>query len=130
MNGQADGNREVLPVAERERIDRECQQFRAAWQAGQHPRIEDFLGDASDAARTELLGRLLADALACRSRSGEMPAPDEYEQRFPADAATVRQAFSQSRILHRTDRNTARVPSREPGWRKRRHSCGQDPASG
>ena len=43
MNDQRDGNRDELPVAELNRIDRACEQFRAAWEAGQRPRIEDFL---------------------------------------------------------------------------------------
>ena len=96
MNDQPDGNREVLPVAELNRIDHACEQFRAAWEAGQRPRIEDFLAAASGEGRAELLQRLVAQELTCRSRSGETPTPEEYEQRFPADASTVRQAFSRS----------------------------------
>ena len=96
MNGQPDGHQEVLQVAELQQIDRACEHFQAAWEAGKQPRIEDYLAVASDNCRSELLQRLVAQELICRSRSGETPTPDEYERRFPADASTVRQAFSRS----------------------------------
>jgi len=96
MNGQPDGNQEVLQVAELQQIDRACEHFQAAWEAGKQPRIEDYLAAASDNCRSELLQRLVAQELICRSRSGETPTPEEYERRFPADASTVRQAFSRS----------------------------------
>jgi len=96
MNGQPDGHQEVLQVAELQQIDRACEHFQAAWEDGKQPRIEDYLAAASDNCRSELLQRLVAQELICRSRSGETPTPEEYERRFPADASTVRQAFSRS----------------------------------
>lgn len=96
MNGQPDGHQGVLQVAELQQIDRACEHFQTAWEAGKHPRIEDYLAVASDSCRSELLQRLVAQELICRSRSGEAPTPEEYERRFPADASTVRQAFSRS----------------------------------
>jgi eukaryotic-like serine/threonine-protein kinase len=77
-------------------IDHAVAQFRAAWDSGTRPQIEDFLADTDDAARAELLMRLLAEELACRIRIGETPAAEEYEQRLPADAETVRQAFNRA----------------------------------
>ena len=44
-----------LSASARERVDRLCDAFEAAWQHGQRPRIEDYLGDASGEQRDALL---------------------------------------------------------------------------
>jgi formylglycine-generating enzyme required for sulfatase activity len=124
MNDQPKGSRKVLSDAEQQQNERVCEQFRAAWEAGQRPRIEDFLATASAAARAELLERLVAEELAYRSRSGEIPKPEEYEQRFPADAATVRQAFS--RPLHSTSEHST-YSKREAGLAETETEAWQGP---
>ncbi len=96
MNDHSDRNPEAPSATEMKHIDHAVAQFRAAWDSGTRPRIEDFLADTGDGARAELLMRLLAEELACRIRIGETPAAEEYEQRLPADAETVRQAFNRS----------------------------------
>jgi hypothetical protein len=35
---------EALPLEAARRVDRVCDRFERAWQAGQRPRAEDFLG--------------------------------------------------------------------------------------
>ena len=45
-----------LPVSQLLEIDRICRQFEAAWQAGQQPKADDFLGDAQDPLRPQLRG--------------------------------------------------------------------------
>jgi WD40 repeat protein/formylglycine-generating enzyme required for sulfatase activity/serine/threonine protein kinase len=108
MNDHSDQNPKTLSLTELGHIDQVLTQFRAAWKSGARPRIEDFLAVASGAARAELLMRLLAEELACRSRVGETPTAEEYEHRFPADAETVRQAFSRSTSSppERSEQNT------------------------
>src|SRR2546425_766714 len=47
---------ELQPDLE-EQVDRACDAFEAAWQAGQRPRVEDYLRDTADPARPALLGQ-------------------------------------------------------------------------
>jgi serine/threonine protein kinase/O-acetyl-ADP-ribose deacetylase (regulator of RNase III) len=65
-------------------IDRACDLFEAAWQAGQRPSIETFLQQAPPALQQELLRKLLDLDVVHRQRRGEQPTPGEYRQRFPA----------------------------------------------
>jgi len=70
MNDHPKGNRERLSHAEQQQNERVCEQFRAAWEAGQRPRIEDFLATvstASAAARVGLLERLVPEITIVRS---------------------------------------------------------------
>jgi WD40 repeat protein len=66
--------------------DEACERFEAAWQAdaGVRPRVEDFLGDAPEPARTDRLRRLVALEVAYRRQAGEVPRPADYLPRFPA----------------------------------------------
>jgi hypothetical protein len=72
-----------LPSALAEQVNRVCDQFEAAWQAGQRPRIEDHLGEAPDPARAYLLRELIALDVAFRLRQGEAPRSADYHARFP-----------------------------------------------
>ncbi len=81
MNDHSDQNPKTLSLTELEHIDQVQAQFRAAWESGARPRIEDFLADAADAARAEVLVRLLAEEVACRLGVGQTPIDEEYEQR-------------------------------------------------
>ncbi len=99
MNDKSDSRQDVLNVVELQQIELACKQFRTAWEGGQHPRIEDYVAFASANCRSELLRRLVVQELTCRSRSGETAAAEEFERRFPADATTIRLAFSLSTRL-------------------------------
>jgi predicted Ser/Thr protein kinase len=81
------------PSLER-RIDGACDRFEAAWRAGQRPRIEEFLGDASEPGRACLLYELLALEAEYRRLGGEQPAPEEYGPRFPGHTALVAAALA------------------------------------
>src|SRR5262249_22918075 len=50
---------ESLSASALERVDRLCDAFEDAWQQGQRPRIEDYLGDASGVERDALLRWLI-----------------------------------------------------------------------
>jgi eukaryotic-like serine/threonine-protein kinase len=75
------------------RIDVACDQFEAAWRAGHEPRIEDYLTEAREPDRNDLLRELMALEWELRGRRGERRTVDEYFERFPEQAALVRIAF-------------------------------------
>jgi tetratricopeptide (TPR) repeat protein len=83
--------------AEARAVDQACLQFEACWRAGngRRPRLEEYLEGTAEPLRGTLLHELLALELAYRLREGERPTPEEYEGRFPADAARVRAAFAE-----------------------------------
>jgi len=89
--GQADDGSSSATHAEG--IDRLCDQFEAAWQAGEQPRIEDYLRDVGEKDRTALLCELLVVELDLRARGGERPSRDAYSERFPSGAKAVEAAF-------------------------------------
>src|SRR5436305_615846 len=74
---------ESLSLAAAMRVDAVCVTFEAAWQAGQTPRIEDFLGVAEEPEREALLWELLRIEIDCRLQRGSVPAVEEYLGRFP-----------------------------------------------
>jgi tetratricopeptide (TPR) repeat protein len=83
--------------AEARAVDQVCLRFEACWRAGngRRPRLEDYLDGTAEPLRGTLLHELLALELAYRFQEGERPTPEEYEGRFPADAARVRAAFAE-----------------------------------
>jgi serine/threonine protein kinase/WD40 repeat protein len=73
----------TLPLSAVKRINDACIRFELAWQTGQRPRIEDYLADADEAERPELLRELVGLETEYRRQAGEEPAPHEYRDRFP-----------------------------------------------
>jgi tRNA A-37 threonylcarbamoyl transferase component Bud32 len=94
MNDQGPSPIAELPLDVLHQIDRICDQFESAWQAGGKPRLEDYLGAVAEAHRAALLHDLLAAELDARCRRDEIPEPREYFARFPADATVVDAAFA------------------------------------
>jgi WD40 repeat protein len=72
------------------RIDEVCERFEAAWQAGQSPRIEDFLGDVEAAERDTLLRELLRVDLDWRIQQGNVPPVEEYLKCFSGHESLIR----------------------------------------
>jgi WD40 repeat protein len=77
-----DGER-TLRLSQALRINEVCNRFELAWRAGQRPRIEDYLGDAAEPERSDLLRELVALEIDYRRQAGQEPALDEYRTRFP-----------------------------------------------
>jgi serine/threonine protein kinase len=75
------------------RLDAACDRFEAAWKEGRRPRIEDFLGEATESERTQWLQALLDVELDFRRDAGEAPTPDEYHRRFPRHPQLIADAF-------------------------------------
>jgi WD40 repeat protein/tRNA A-37 threonylcarbamoyl transferase component Bud32 len=77
-------------------VQRVCQRFTAAWESGQRPRLEDYLGAFSGAVRAEVLPRLAHIDIFYRRRHGENPKLEDYEKLYagappngPASAAAM-----------------------------------------
>jgi serine/threonine protein kinase len=70
-----------------------CDRFEGAWQAGQRPRIEDYLGAFPESERPALLRELLKLELAYCRRQRETLVLGDYRQRFPGQAELVADVF-------------------------------------
>ena len=93
MSAQRTPDRTALPLAVLDQIDRICDRFEAAWEAGEPPRIEEVLGQIAEAYRPALLRDLLAAELHARRRLGEQPTPAEYAARCPEHAERISDVF-------------------------------------
>ena len=93
MNGQHPDNSDSLPVSAAMRIDAICERFEAAWNGGQQPRIECYLGGVSDTERSQLLRELLKVDLEYRRKKGETPKSEGYLARFPDDVQSIKAVF-------------------------------------
>jgi serine/threonine-protein kinase len=94
MNRETRQERTALPLDVLGQIDRICNRFEATWEAGQRPRLEDYLGEVAEPYQPDLLCDLLAAELDARRRRGERPEPHEYRDRFPGETAVVVAAFA------------------------------------
>jgi tRNA A-37 threonylcarbamoyl transferase component Bud32 len=64
-------------------IDEICVRFEKAWQEGQRPRIEDYLGEITAEHRSALLRELVILDVIYRRKHGEQPTAEDYRERFP-----------------------------------------------
>ncbi len=86
--------RRKLPITALERIDDLCAEFERRWQSNQPQTIESAVsGDFSEEERDLLLSELLVLEIDYRRRKGESPAVEEYIERFPENAQTIRGAL-------------------------------------
>ena len=81
------------PLSLNLRINEACDRFEQAWQAGQRPQVEDYLGAAPERGRPALLRELLSLELAYRRQSGETLVLEDYLRRFPENAELIRAGF-------------------------------------
>lgn len=83
-----------IPIAALERIDDLCAEFEQKRQSNTPCSIESLLAaDFTSLERDALLAELIALEVDYRRRGGETPAEQEYLDRFPDDAAVIRNAF-------------------------------------
>jgi tRNA A-37 threonylcarbamoyl transferase component Bud32 len=73
----------TLPPDVALRLDQVCDRFKAAWDAGTPPRLEDYLGDVAEPDRPALLRELIPLDVHFRQQQGEKPTAPEYQARFP-----------------------------------------------
>ena len=95
-------------------IDRQCQRFEAAWNAGLSPSAEEFLDDTLPVPRAALLFELLLLEFECREENGEKVAVEGYVQRLPAEEEVIRRAF----VHHIALRPTTMLPESGQGPRQ------------
>jgi hypothetical protein len=71
-------------------VDQICERFELALLGGRHPRIDDYLDEAPELARTALLAELLSIEVEYRHRNKDSPQVEEYLMRFPDHEKLVR----------------------------------------
>jgi serine/threonine protein kinase len=96
-----------LPPALVLAVDRACDEFEAAWDAGAEPRIEDFLDRVPDTGRLALLQALLATELERRRRRGDLPESREYRERFPEQTELIASLCADEAALTRAGESAA-----------------------
>ena len=78
---------EALPPPPAVQLEQVCDRFESAWKSagpgGPPPRIEEFLADALEPARSVLLQEMLLLEIDYRRLRGERPVAEEYGPRFP-----------------------------------------------
>jgi eukaryotic-like serine/threonine-protein kinase len=83
---------EALQPSVEYRVDQVCERFEKAWRDG--PQLQEYLDHTPEPERAALLRELLRLDIAYRRRVGGTPSPEDYERRFPADAALIRTVFA------------------------------------
>src|SRR5262245_1361113 len=78
-----------LSPADARHIDQACDQFEAAWKAGQRPDPAEFLWAVAGPERAALLRQLLLLDWEYRRREADEPRADDYHTRFPGDTALI-----------------------------------------
>lgn len=74
-------------------IEEVCNRFETALKAKQSLPIEDYLGDAAEPMRSELLRELVRLEIDYRVKRGEQPTVEEYRSRFPTHADSIASWF-------------------------------------
>ncbi len=86
----------TLSISVDQRVAQLRAQFEQALQAGDSPRIEEFLSQIDESAQPQLLRVLLGVELKWRHRAGETPVAGEYLERFLEHPEVVLEVLSQS----------------------------------
>ncbi len=86
------------PLAIARRVDQLCQQFEDEWRESKKPRIEDLLPGLGDDARAPVLRELVALEIELRQLDGDTPHPEEYLERFSADAESLSGLFEELKL--------------------------------
>src|SRR6266849_193910 len=84
-----------MPLSLDKRVNQACDRFEAAWKEGQRPRIEEYLADVPEPDRAEFLREILRLKIELRSKGGDKPTSEEYEQRFPEHVELIRSVFAE-----------------------------------
>ena len=73
----------ALPWSVQRRVDQACDQFEAAWQAGERLQIEHYVQNWVEPERSVLLRELIRLEIDHRRSCGEDLTPRDYQSRFP-----------------------------------------------
>jgi hypothetical protein len=105
-------------LAVNSRINEACHRFELAWQAGQRPRVEDYLRDTPEADRSALLRELVALDIAFRQQVGEQPQVEAYRAYSPSldPAQRADPSLAQVQPLPLSGRGSSTRPPQVPGY--------------
>jgi serine/threonine protein kinase len=102
-----------LSPEERERVDRACDGFEQAWNAGQPPALKSIVEDLDTPVGKFMLRELLKVELAYRVQRGEQPTMQEYEAIFPGHANLIAAAFdpTATKAISGPNRDEVSIPT-------------------
>lgn len=80
-------------------IDSICADFRRCWRNGERPRIEDFLGQVPESARSNLFRNLLQLDVRYHGQQNGPLTSEEYHKRFPEFGSSIRQVFNEPTLV-------------------------------
>ena len=83
----------TLALGDAGRVDALRDDFERAWQQGERPRLEDYLGRVEARLRFATFQEILKIEIKLRRGRGEAPTVEEYLARFPDDSAMVRDVY-------------------------------------
>ncbi|MGC8643804.1 MAG: hypothetical protein ACP5XB_28420, partial [Isosphaeraceae bacterium] len=110
---------QALPLHVLEQINQIRETFEAAWNAGQQPRIEDYLSLADFDYRSALLHELLGREVELRRLAGDAPEAADYEHRFAGHGELIRTVLDQTERRDETAINDVPPTDAEPGAQPR-----------
>jgi hypothetical protein len=96
MNNQNTSDKDSLPQSILDRAYAICDCFEQAWQAGQQPKINDYLGKVAEQERPSLFRKLLAAELKLLRENGKIVVPEIYQQQFPEYASVAEDLLSET----------------------------------
>jgi len=105
----------TLSLAMERRIDAVCRRFETAWQSGQRPVIEEYLGEIPPEGRSALLAELVKLDVCYRRPAGEQPTLDDYRKRFPNDTELLERVMNAS-AAEATSAASNDTASSTPDW--------------
>ncbi len=70
-------------------VEQVCDRFETAWKAGERPRLEAYIEQVDETARTPLLRELVSIDWEYRIRTGDVASASDYEARFPSLGALL-----------------------------------------
>ena len=88
-----------------EKIDAICDDFEAAWKAGEHPKIDDYLARGPE--REELFAELLKCEVQLLTCDGQEPQQRDFLARFPDFAQIIQDHFGRHQATYDTSRADA-----------------------
>jgi serine/threonine-protein kinase len=100
----------TLPESKALYVDQVCNRFERAWQTGTRPRLEDYLANVGEPARSALLRELVLLDIDYRRLRGEDPQPADYLGAFPTlDAEWLAQEMARpaKACSEKNDQNVA-----------------------
>jgi len=93
MNQSRSDKTQLADIDLHDDVERVCDAFHSAWQAGDKPRIEAYLKQVDPRHQDRLLRELVLMDVGFRRRNGEEPEAAGYVDRFPGQVAVVNAAI-------------------------------------